>query len=96
VRASLRDPGARAVAVLIAAAAAGFVALGLAWRGLAATLDVWVQLPFVVSGGFGGVALTGTALALLDIHLSRRSAAAERVALEELLAALSALTEEEA
>jgi len=90
---ALRDPGLRAIGVLIALAAGGLVALVLAWRGVAATLDVWIQLPFVMSGVFGGVALTGAALAVLTIHLGRRSAAEERDLLEELVEAFSELAE---
>lgn len=81
-----RDPGVRAIGVLCAVAAAGLVGLYLAWRGVAATLAVWEQVSFVASGVFGGMALTGTALGILSIHLRRRSAAEERAALEELIA----------
>ena len=93
MRAWLRDPGLRAVAVLVAVAVGGLAGLGLAWRGAAANLDVWVQVPFLVSGALGGVALTGTSLALLAIHLDRRAAAEERDLLDEAIAEVAARIE---
>jgi len=78
----LADRGNQASLVLLAIAAAGLVSLGLAWRGGAATLGVYTQMPFVVSGGIGGVALTGAFLGLLAVHRERRAAAIERLWLE--------------
>jgi hypothetical protein len=79
------DPVRRTTAGLVGLLGAGFVAIFLAWRGVAATLDVWVQLPFLVSGAFCGVALVGAAAGLLSTHLDRQHAAEEREALERLI-----------
>ena len=81
----IRDPGLRAAATLFAAGLAGLAGLGLAWAGVAGKLSVPMQLPFVVSGGVGGVALTGAAWGLLAIQLERRAAASERAALEAVV-----------
>ena len=81
----IRDPGLRAAATLFAAGLAGLVGVGLAWAGVAGKLSVPMQLPFVVSGGIGGVALTGAAWGMLAIHLERRAAACERAALETVV-----------
>ena len=92
MRGALRDPGVRAALVLVAAAVGGAAGLVLAWRGAAATLDVWLQLPFVLSGAFGGVAVAGSALCILTVHLGRRVAAEEQAAFDEVIAGLSALS----
>lgn len=82
---SFADRGLQAAAILVAGAAAGFVAIGLGWAGAAARLYVSLQLPFVVSGVVGGVALTGSALAVLAIHLERRAQATDRQTLDVAL-----------
>lgn len=90
----LRDPRVSITLVLSSVVVAGFLLLAAAWRGIAATLFVVLQVPWLVSGAFAGVAVIGTGLALLMTHLSRAEAAAERAALAELqreaLRALSA------
>lgn len=80
----LRDPRVSTTLVLATLAVAGFVLVAGAWRGAAATLFVVLQLPWLVSGGFAGLALIGLALGLLMTHLERTEAAAERAALAEL------------
>jgi hypothetical protein len=93
MRRALADRGVRAALVLAAVAAAGLAGLGLAWRGAAATLGVWVQMPFVVSGAIGGAALAGCFLGLLGVHLERRAAASERSLLEAALASAAEISE---
>ncbi len=80
----LRDPRVSTTLVLATLGVVGFVGIALGWRGAAATLFVVLQLPWVVSGAFAGLALLGAALALLMTHLDRTEAAAERAALAEL------------
>jgi hypothetical protein len=89
----IEDPGLRAGAVLFGAALAGFVALGIGWAGLASKLLVPLQLPFLVSGAIGGVALTGASLGLLAIHLERRATAVERAALDGVVRDAAELAE---
>ena len=57
---------------------AGFVAFALGWRGAAATLDVPVQVPYLVSGGLAGLALILAGVVLVIVQLGRREAADER------------------
>ena len=57
---------------------AGFVAIALGWRGAAATLDVPVQVPYLVSGGLAGLALIIGGVVLVLVQLGRREAADER------------------
>ena len=74
----LRDPRVSTTLVLLALAAGGVLLLSQGWRGVAATLFVPFQVPYLVSGAVAGVAVTGTALALLRVHLDRAEAALER------------------
>lgn len=82
---ALNDRGVRALVVLAAAAGGGFVALALGWVGVAARSRVGLQLPFVVSGAFGGIALAACALSLAGVHLDRRAAAAERARVDGMI-----------
>jgi hypothetical protein len=83
--ASLSDRGVQSALVLVAVAALGFVGLGLTWTGAAGTLEVWKQTAFVVSGGFGGLALAGACLCLAAVHGERRLSATDRVWLESAI-----------
>jgi hypothetical protein len=89
----LSDRGVQAALIICAVAAAGFAGLGMAWHGASATLDVYTQMPFIVSGGFGGVALAGTFLGLLAVHTERRAAAVERLWLEDAIASATEISE---
>jgi hypothetical protein len=80
----LRDPRLSTSLVLGAAVVAGLLLLAQGWRGVAGTLVVSGQLPYLVSGAVGGVALIGAGLALLRIHLDRVEAAEERHRTAEL------------
>ena len=80
----LRDPRVSTTLVLATLGVVGFGLLALGWRGAAATLFVVLQLPWLVSGAFAGLAVLGLALGLLMTHLERTEAAAERAALAEL------------
>jgi hypothetical protein len=71
--------------VLLGIAIAGMVLLGLGWRGSARTLFVPLQVPWLVSAGIAGLAMTGGALALLDVHLERRRAAMRRQQTDDLV-----------
>ena len=90
---SLADRGIQASMVFIAVAGAGMTGLGLAWSGVAATVGVYTQLPFLVSGAIGGVALAGASLGLLAVHSERRAAAADQLWLEEAIASASEIVE---
>jgi len=64
---------------------AGFIAMILGWRGAAGTLAVPFQIPYLVSGGSGGLALVVTGGGLLYVQLSRQLAAEERRAIDAIL-----------
>lgn len=81
------------VTVIIACGliAGGFAILALSWRGVARLMLVPLQLPFLVSGGVGGVALIGIGAAILGIQLARYQRAKERREIEDLLMAATDL-----
>jgi hypothetical protein len=75
------------VAVLVVVAAIGLAGIGLGWKGAAASLDVSVQLPYVVSGVIGGLALLAFALGLLRVQARRRRQALRRSEFERVVVA---------
>jgi len=98
VRSALRrlsaDPFAQAIAVLATLGAAGFVMLGLAWRGAARTTFVPLQSPWVLSGGVAGLAVVGMSLGAWSIHTARRDDAEHRADMEDLVRAAAELAED--
>ena len=74
----LRDPRVSTTLVLGSIVIAGLLLLAQGWRGVAATLVVPYQVPYLVSGAIVGIACAGTGLALLRVHLDRTEAAQER------------------
>lgn len=91
--AQLFDRGVQAGLILLASAAAGFAVLGLAWSEVAAKLFVSLQMPFLVSGAIGGVAVAGASLAILAVHIERRQSADDRVVMDEVIGGLSDIVE---
>jgi hypothetical protein len=77
----LRDPRVSTTVVLGAVVVAGLALIVVGYRGVAAEVYPPAQLPYVVSGSLIGIALLGTGLRLLSIHVDRVEAAAERRAL---------------
>lgn len=84
VWAVLKDPRISTLLVLAATVAAGLGLIILGYRGAAATLIVPFQVPFLVSGAIAGLALVGSGLLLLSVHLDRVEAAEERRQLADL------------
>lgn len=70
--------------VLFLLALASVVMFVLSWRGGARTVYVPLQLPWLISGGLGGLALLGMAMGAWSIHLGRRQDALHRAAAEDL------------
>lgn len=89
----LSDPWVRSIVLAVALVVAGFVSLGAASVGASGAVSVAEQVPFVVSGGFGGIALAGTGLALLRVQGSRRAAAEDRAELAAVATQLGAIAE---
>lgn len=85
------DPFAIVTAVIAALVVAGLVGVGVAWRGVAATLAVALQLPYAVSGAVGGLALVGFALGVGTVQATRRAAAKERADFDRVVDAAASL-----
>ena len=73
---------------------AGFVAVAFGWLGSARTLAVPLQVPYLISGALGAVALIGAGAALLTTQLERQSEAEESRALRAMIDEASRLLEE--
>jgi len=84
------DPYTRVAGVLWLLVVAGVVTFILAWRGVAATLAVWIQVPLLVSGSMAGAALIGGGLGLLCIHMDRQAAADDEDTLEQITEEMAA------
>lgn len=74
----IRDPALPGMVLMAVLIFAGLVALVFGWFSSGRTLYVPLQIPALVSGGLGGVALVGMGAALLDLQITRRDAARER------------------
>lgn len=74
----LRDPAFPGLVLMTAVVIGGAVSIYFGWRGVARTIYVPLQLPEVISGGLGGIALIGLGLFLFDLQMSRRELARER------------------
>lgn len=85
------DPARRATWIGITLTITGFALLGLAWSDVAPLLEVYLQVPYAVSGAIGGLALLGTGLAILTAQLSRVLGAVEHRETEEVLEAVRGL-----
>lgn len=86
VRRSLRDAFTRSIVLALGLIAGGFVAIGLGWKGAAGSLVVAEQLPYLLSGGVGGLALIVTGAGILTVQANRYWNARERARLDLVLA----------
>lgn len=85
IRRQLDDPIVASSWVAGALVLAGFVAVVLGWRGVAGTLAVPVQVPYLVSGGLGGLALIVGAGTIVNVQITRHLAAREREMLDTVI-----------
>lgn len=94
LRAAARDPYASSVAVVALLGVVGLaaIALGAAGASDATTLDA--QLPYLVSGGLGGLALVLVAVGLHAAQRRRLAGARRRAELDRVLDAAAAVLAE--
>ena len=90
----MRSPFNRSIVVLVLLAVVGVVAIWLGYRGLAATDDISIEVPFLVSGAFAGIGLVGFAAGVVLVQFRRLSQARERAEIDRLIGAAEALLEE--
>lgn len=79
------------MAGLVVGALVGVGALAAGWHGVAYTLLVGQQVPWLVSGAVVGLALIGTSLAVLALFLERRQLALRAQQTDELVQATARL-----
>jgi len=83
--AALADPGIQVVAVLAVLALAAFGMFAWGWHGVARTIYVPFQLPWMISASVAGLGLLGFSLGAWSIHLGRRQDAAHRALTEHVV-----------
>lgn len=88
-----QDPAAPSLTLFASLVAIGFAAIGLGWRVAARTIYVGLQVPALVSGGMGGLALILIGSGLANVQAGRRLAASERADTDLLLEEASQLVE---
>jgi hypothetical protein len=83
--AALADPGMQVFAVLAVLALAAFGMFVWGWHGVARTVYVPFQVPWMVSASLAGLGVLGFALGAWSIHVGRRQDAAHRAITEDLV-----------
>ena len=68
----------------VAVVAFGFAVLAYTWGRVAGTLSIALQLPYIASGGFTGLAMIVLGALLISVATGRRDARARAEQLEEL------------
>jgi hypothetical protein len=66
----------------------GFALIGYAWVKVAALVDVWRQMPYVVSAGLPGLGLVMTGLVIVNVSARRQDGAARARQMATLAEAL--------
>jgi hypothetical protein len=66
----------------------GFALIGLAWARVAGLVDVWRQMPYVVSAALPGLGLVMTGLVVINVSARRQDAAARARQMDMLTEAL--------
>src|SRR3954453_14153126 len=69
----------------------GFALIGYAWAKVAALVDVWRQMPYVVSAGLPGLGLVMTGLVVINVSARRQDGAARARQMDTLTEALQDL-----
>ena len=85
IRHWLKDPLAPSMATFLGLVAGGFLAIALATRSARQTLLVSFQIPVLISGGLGGLALIVLGAGLANAQIGRRLAAQEQLSCEAVL-----------
>jgi hypothetical protein len=75
----------------VAVAAVGFVLLGVAWAKVAGLVDVWKQMPYLLSAGLPGLGLVMVGLVIINVSARRQDGAARARQMAALTEALREL-----
>jgi hypothetical protein len=88
----LASPRSRALVYLgLTVVVAGFAVIAFTWSKIAATLSVPLQIPYIASGGFVGVALIVLGVGILSIGVKRRDNFARVREIEKLSSTLESI-----
>lgn len=89
---SLLDPASHVLTYVgIAVTVVGFGLIGYAWVKVAALVDVWRQMPYVVSAGLPGLGLVMTGLVVINVSARRQDGASRARQMATLAEALHEL-----
>jgi hypothetical protein len=89
---SLLDPASHVPTYVgIAVTLLGFALIGYAWVKVAALVDVWRQMPYVVSAGLPGLGLVMTGLVVINVSARRQDGASRARQMATLAEALHEL-----
>src|SRR4051794_31956001 len=73
----LTDPASMVPTYLgVAVAIIGFVLIGVAWARVAGLVDVWRQMPYLLSAGLPGLGLVMVGLVIVNVSARRQDSAA--------------------
>jgi len=86
---ALGEPVRAALATSVVAVVAGFVLIGFAWFRVSNEMDVAVQAPYIVSGGFAGLALVAAGCLFAHMLISRGVERARGDAIADVVAAVT-------
>jgi hypothetical protein len=85
----LTDPASHLpIYIGVAVAAIGFALLGLAWARVAGLVDVWKQMPYLLSAGLPGLGLVMVGLVIINVSARRQDGAARARQMSALTEAL--------
>jgi hypothetical protein len=75
--AALADPASHLPTYAgVAVAMIGFAMIGVGWAKVAGLVDVWRQMPYLLSAGLPGLGLVMTGLVVINVSARRQDAAA--------------------
>jgi len=75
----------------VVVAAIGFILIGVAWAQVAGEVDVWKQMPYLLSAGLPGLGLVMVGLVVINISARRQDGAARARQMAALTEALREL-----
>lgn len=88
---ALRDPALPGLVLMVGVAVAGGVILALTVFGMADAHFVPLQIPYLVSGGFGGIALIVAGTLLASVQSERRDRARAWSEIQDVIDGVSTL-----